>query len=209
MLGDLFDFWAGDDDRRYPQEEVSHALRLASDSGCKLFVITGNRDFLISKDFSKLTGLQILPELYVVTINSEKFLLTHGDLLCTKDVSYQIFRKVIQNQFIKSTFLLLPLGLRMKLVQQTKKQTKKSVTKKTQETMDVEQATVIKLMTQHDASYMIHGHTHLAGIHQFEHNGQKMTRVVLGDWEGCGSIFVVHNEKKKLITAQNLIDQIE
>ena len=75
--------------------------------------------------------------------------------------------------------------------------------------MDVEQTTVVNFMSQHNANIVIHGHTHLAGTHHFHHNGRKMTRIVLGDWDGCGSIFIINNGEKKLVTAHDLITQYQ
>ena len=206
LLGDVFDFWAGDDALKFRQENVLLALKKAVDAGAKIFLITGNRDFLISRDFSRRTGVQILPDLYPLIINDDKFLLTHGDLLCTKDVSYQLFRKIIRSFFVKWLFLSLPLKVRSALVHQTKKQTRKSVNKKTMDIMDVNQRTVIELMLEHGATCLIHGHTHHAGVHDFNNRDQNLSRIVLGDWDGCCSILIIDQNRKQLISAHNFVN---
>ena len=207
LLGDLFDFWAGDDDLINPQVKVVNTLKRAVQDGAKIFLITGNRDFLIGKKFFRTTGVQVLPELSTVKIEGEKILLTHGDLLCTKDISYQVFRRIIRNPIIKWMFLSLPLVMRKALVNQTKKQTKKSVTKKPTDVMDVEQKTVIDLMLKYDVTNIIHGHTHLPGIHTFEQDGKSFSRTVLGDWEMTNIILVISNKQKQLIEVQNLLGE--
>jgi len=206
LLGDIFDFWAGGDDLKYPQKDVLLALKNAVEAGAKIFLITGNRDFLISNEFSIQTGVQILPELCPLTINGNKYLLTHGDLLCTKDVSYQIFRKIVRNFFVKWLFLSLPLKLRSTLVSQTKKRTRKSVNKKEMDIMDVDRQAVLDLMSEYKATCLIHGHTHHAGIHNFSDRNQKLTRIVLGDWDGCCSILIIEENREQLITAHTLIN---
>ncbi len=206
LLGDVFDFWAGDDDLKYPQENVLLALKKAVNAGTKIFLITGNRDFLISNDFSRQTGVRILPELCPLTINGNKFLLTHGDLLCTNDVSYQLFRKIIRSFFVKRLFLSLPLKLRNALVYQTKRQTKKSVNKKAMDIMDVDQQTVIDLMSEYGATCLIHGHTHHAGVHEFSDSDKKLSRIVLGDWDGCCSILIIDQNRKQLISAHTFLN---
>lgn len=205
LLGDLFDFWPGDNDLKNSQIKIVDVLRRAVQDGAKIFLITGNRDFLISKKFFRTTGVQTLPELSTVKIEGENILLTHGDLLCTKDISYQVFRRIIRNPIIKWMFLSLPLVMREALVNQTKKQTKKSVTKKPTEIMDVEQKTVIDLMLKYNVTNIIHGHTHQPGIHTFEQDGKSFSRTVLGDWESSNIILVISNKQKKLVEVQNLL----
>ena len=205
LLGDLFDFWPGDNDLKNSQIKIVDVLRRAVQDGAKIFLITGNRDFLIGKKFFRTTGVQTLPELSTVKIEGENILLTHGDLLCTKDISYQVFRRIIRNPIIKWMFLSLPLVMREALVNQTKKQTKKSVTKKPTEIMDVEQKTVIDLMLKYNVTNIIHGHTHQPGIHTFEQDGKSFSRTVLGDWESSNIILVISNKQKKLVEVQNLL----
>lgn len=206
LLGDVFDFWAGNDASGDSQQNVLSALKEAVDAGAKIFLITGNRDFLIGDDFSRQTGVEILPELYPVIINDNKFLLTHGDLLCTKDFSYQIFRKIIRSFLFTWIFLSLPLNLRATLVRQTKKQTKKLVSKKSMDIMDVDQETVLNLMSEYGVTCLIHGHTHRAAIHDFSDSGKKLSRIVLGDWDGCGSILIINQNEKQLISARSYVN---
>ena len=206
LLGDVFDFWAGNDASRDSQQYVLSALKEAVDAGTKIFLITGNRDFLIGDEFSRKTGVKILPELYPVIINDNKFLLTHGDLLCTKDFSYQIFRKIVRSFLFKWIFLSLPLKLRAELVHQTKKQTKKSVNKKSMDIMDVDQKAVIDFMSKYGATCLIHGHTHQAGIHEFSEGDTKLSRIVLGDWDGCSSILIISQNEKQLMSAHTFIN---
>ena len=54
--------------------------------------------------------------------------------------------------------------------------------KKTQEIMDVNQQTVIKLMREYGALRLIHGHTHRPGIHDLKINNRPAQRFVLAEW---------------------------
>ena len=96
ILGDLFEFWI---DSKYDITQnnlIISTLKKISEDGTKIFLMHGNRDFLVGKKFTKMTNIQILPENFILNINGTKILITHGDLLCTDDVDYQKFRKFIE-----------------------------------------------------------------------------------------------------------------
>jgi UDP-2,3-diacylglucosamine hydrolase len=89
ILGDLFETWIGDDDPDPVRSEVCAELRALTDAGVPVYLMCGNRDFLYGADFERRTGVKLLADPTVATINGERILLTHGDLLCTDDKSYQ------------------------------------------------------------------------------------------------------------------------
>ncbi|MCX7902155.1 MAG: UDP-2,3-diacylglucosamine diphosphatase, partial [Burkholderiaceae bacterium] len=94
ILGDLFEYWAGDDaaDNDPVAQRVIVALRALRAAGVVLFVMQGNRDLLLGADFAAATGATLLADPTQATIGSETVLLAHGDTYCTRDLAYQRFR---------------------------------------------------------------------------------------------------------------------
>ncbi len=190
ILGDLFEAWAGDDDSTPPHNEIIQELADYTQSGHQLFLMRGNRDYLMSQQFARMTGGQLLDDEIEITLNGEKTLLMHGDTLCTEDVKYQIFRRIVNNVFSRNVFMIFPYALRTKIWHKIRSATKKSSQKKSEMLVDVYQPTVEKKMRQHSVLSLIHGHTHRQAIHQFKIDGQDAKRIVLGDWIHKDSILV-------------------
>jgi UDP-2,3-diacylglucosamine hydrolase len=92
ILGDLFDAWIGDDDFTPPNNKIRAQLKQLTDSGIKVYLQQGNRDFLLGTRFAQDTGVTLLNDYEVIQLYGCPTLLTHGDLLCTDDLAYQEFR---------------------------------------------------------------------------------------------------------------------
>ena len=60
ILGDFFEVWIGDDAMSPFQRSICKALRELSDSGTRIFLMHGNRDFMIGKGFCKAAGCTCL-----------------------------------------------------------------------------------------------------------------------------------------------------
>ena len=177
ILGDLFNTWIGDDISLSIYKEIITILKDLTIS-TKVFVMVGNRDFLLSKRFERESGCKIINEPYKLEQNSKKFLLIHGDSLCTDDVNYQKLKKVLRNPIIQFVFLSLPKTFRLKLTGQLRKKSIEAQSYKSEELMDVNQVSTDLLMSSHPGFDLIHGHTHRKNTHTDE----KYTRHVLGDW---------------------------
>ena len=177
ILGDLFNTWIGDDISLSNYKEIITILKDLTIS-TKVFVMVGNRDFLLSKKFELESGCKIINEPYKLEQNSKKFLLIHGDSLCTDDVNYQKFKKVLRNPIIQFIFLNLPKNFRLKLTGQLRKKSIEAQSYKSEELMDVNQVSTDLLMSNYPGFDLIHGHTH----RQKTHADGKYTRYVLGDW---------------------------
>jgi UDP-2,3-diacylglucosamine hydrolase len=207
ILGDLFEAWAGDDDSTPPHGEIIAELTAYTQSGGKLFVMRGNRDYLMSKRFAEKTGGQLLDDETLITLNSEKILLMHGDTLCTEDVKYQVFRRVVNNVFSRNFFMCFPYKLRTKVWHKIRGAAKKSAEKKSEYLSDVHQATVEAKMKKHDVLCLIHGHTHRQAIHEFKLDEQDAKRIVLGDWYQGDSVLVANEQGLKLFAVDDYINQ--
>ena len=180
ILGDLFNTWIGDDVSLLSYEKIISILRDLSQN-TKVFVMAGNRDFLLSKKFEFESGCQLINEPFLLEHNSKKFLLIHGDSLCTDDINYQKLKKILRNPITQFIFLKLSKKFRLKLTGQLRKKSIEAQKYKTEELMDVNQETTDLLMSNYPGFELIHGHTH----RQKTHIEEKYTRHVLGDWSNA------------------------
>ena len=177
ILGDLFNTWIGDDVSLLSYKAIIDILKDLSQS-TKVFVMVGNRDFLLSKQFESESGCKLISEPYLLQHNTDKFLLIHGDSLCTDDVNYQKLKRILRNPITQFIFLKLSKNIRLKLTGQLRKRSVEAQRYKTEELMDVNQKTTDLLMSNYKDFDLIHGHTH----RQKTHIEEKYTRYVLGDW---------------------------
>jgi len=182
ILGDLFESWIGDDDDSPMADRVARALRALSDSGVPIYFMRGNRDFVLGKDFARKAGMTILDDPTVIDLDGKPVLLMHGDTLCTDDVAYQKFRRIMHNRWFQRVALALPLSMRRRIAGRLRGQSQKHIARKTEAIMDVNQSAVEAAMRAHGVRLMIHGHTHRPATHRFDVDGQTAERVVLGDW---------------------------
>jgi UDP-2,3-diacylglucosamine hydrolase len=187
ILGDLFEAWLGDDDPEPTYRRVIEALHRFGDDATPCYFMHGNRDFLVGERFCTETGCTLLAEHSVIELYGERVLLMHGDLLCTDDVDYQAFRRMVREPRWQQQMLALPVAQRAALAQQMKSQTRAAVMSKAEEIMDVNQGTVEDTMERFGVHTLLHGHTHRPAIHRFELHGAAATRIVLGDWHSQGS----------------------
>lgn len=196
LLGDVFEIWLGDDDDSEPHPRILAALRRYTESGGGLYVMRGNRDFLFSETFAAATGASLLDDWHTIELFGTRTLLTHGDLLCTRDVQYQQFRHYVRNRDNQREFLAHPLAKRREIAAHTRSGTKASMLEKEDVIMDVEQSTVENFMHEFGATRLIHGHTHRPADHRFTgDDGAVRERLVLGDWyDGC-SVLIARDER--------------
>lgn len=183
ILGDLFEYWVGDDDMDSEIVKVIlGAIRQISDKGTSVFWISGNRDLLTGRKFLRTIGAKALPELAVVEFGNKKIILAHGDAQCTDDINYMRFRKRARNPIYRFLFLALPLSKRKTIITGYRQESKKANERKSAEIMDVNTSVIADLFTQTGASVMIHGHTHLPGRHTCSNVHGECVRLVLSDW---------------------------
>lgn len=182
ILGDLFDAWVGDDDLTPPNNKIRKQLRQLTDSGTKVYLQQGNRDFLLGKQFCQDTGINLLDDYAVIDLYGIPTLLTHGDLLCTDDLAYQAFRVKSHTQAWQQAVLSKPLLLRLLAARWYRVRSYFHKSKKSQDIMDVNQDTVVKVLLDHHCLRLIHGHTHRPDVHNFEISGQPAQRFVLSAW---------------------------
>ena len=176
ILGDWFNTWIGDDDAAPWLDEVVQQLKQFSDAGNQIYFQAGNRDFVLGQKFLDQFGGKLLPDEYRIKIANQSFKIEHGDALCTDDISYQRFKKIIRNPLLLRLLKSTSLNFRKKLANGFRKKSRESNQTKSYTIMDVNQQAVEKALL--DVDVLIHGHTHRPNIHDV--NGKK--RIVLGDW---------------------------
>lgn len=198
ILGDLFEVWVGDDDDEASKQAVCRALRELTSSGVACFVIHGNRDFLLGREFCANTGCLLLPDPVVAEFDGERVLLTHGDALCTDDHSYQELRSIVRTAPWQRRFLALPLADRELLANQARAGSRQHTSRTIPTIMDVNQDAVATAYRVAGVRRIIHGHTHRPGIHDTVVEGARAQRIVLGAWYDQGSYLEYENERYEL-----------
>jgi UDP-2,3-diacylglucosamine hydrolase len=188
ILGDLFELWIGDDYVPNGLHDVIDALRHYAASQGDLYVLHGNRDFLLGEQFEVMTGCQLLPDPTIIDLNGTRTLLTHGDELCTDDVDYMEFRSQVRQPEWQKSFLNKPVEQRLAFAEKARLESQSHTSHKPMDIMDVNQRAVEQWLLKHDVTQMIHGHTHRPQTHTFSLEGKTMTRIVLGDWYEQGSL---------------------
>ncbi len=180
LLGDIFEYWAGDDDLDDPfNRSVAAALRRVSEGGTAVYWLGGNRDFLVGTGFADAAGLTVLPEPHVATIGGRQVVLVHGDAQCTDDVKYMAFRAQVRDPAWQRQFLAMPLAQRKAIIAGLREGSRAAHGEKSYEIMDVTPAAVAALHADTGTDVIIHGHTHRPALH--EADGKR--RYVLPDWE--------------------------
>ena len=187
ILGDLFDVWIGVDDDQALIGEIITALRELTAAGTWLGVMHGNRDFLLGEAFCRRTGAELLADPYFRVFQGIPTLLIHGDLLCTDDRDYQAFRRKLRDPEFQQRFLAQSLAARRAEAAEYRAMSGEANAQKPEAIMDVNPLAVIETLRQHNATRLIHGHTHRPGDHELDIDGNRASRHVLGDWHDTGA----------------------
>ena len=188
ILGDLFEYWIGDDqlDHDPLSRDVAAQLANTAERGTQVFFMHGNRDFLIGERFAKEARLTLLPDPALISLGDARILLLHGDTLCTDDVAYQQFRAQVRNPAWQADVLGNSYAERAQLARAMRSRSDVEKSMKADAIMDVNAAAVAAMFEMHGYPIMIHGHTHRPAKHQMIVNGQACTRRVLQDWHDHG-----------------------
>lgn len=192
ILGDLFEYWIGDDAITPTAQALAEQTAGLSSAGLKLYFQHGNRDFLLGEAYAADAGLELLPEALVVDLYGRPTLLLHGDSLCTDDTEYQAFRSQSRNPAWQAAVLAMSVEERIAMAKKARAASGEHKGATAMEIMDVNEAAVVKAFIDHDVTRMIHGHTHRPAKHRHElPGGGTATRYVLADWYRGGSFLEV------------------
>ena len=180
LLGDIFEYWAGDDDIAEPfNARVVDAIRALGAAGTQVYWLAGNRDFLVGDGFARAAGLTLLQEPCVIAAGARRIALVHGDAQCTLDTKYLAFRTQVRDPAWQAQFLAMPLAQRKAIIAGLREGSREAHTGKSYAIMDVTPEAVAELHAALDAGVIIHGHTHRPALHDVD----GRLRYVLPDWE--------------------------
>jgi UDP-2,3-diacylglucosamine hydrolase len=188
ILGDLFESWIGDDAADAAQSAAIAGLHLLTSHGVPCFVLHGNRDFLLSEQFCRLSGAVLLPDPLIVTLYGEPVLVMHGDALCTDDRAYQRLRATVREADWQRRFLALSVESRRALAGAARVGSQEHTAAVEYAITDVNPDSVATALRNAGTATLLHGHTHRPAIHALEVDGRPCTRIVLGDWYDQGSL---------------------
>ena len=186
ILGDWFNVWIGDDDPSAWLNNIVTALQNFVARGNQVFFLVGNRDFALHDVFLKQFAGHLLQDGHILNIAGQNYRLEHGDALCTDDVAYQRFKRIIRHPLILGFLRHMPLNFRQKLAQGFRKKSREQVQQKHDSIMDVNETAVAQALNSVDV--LIHGHTHRPQIHHYAHDKR---RIVLGDWRESGDAMLL------------------
>ena len=183
ILGDFFNVWIGDDDDAPLCSEICAALKQLADYGTRVYLMHGNRDFLIGEAWAAACGATLIHEPYVLRSGDAQYLLMHGDALCTRDSDYIAFRNMVRDPAWQRDFLARPFSERRAFADHARTRSKTMSSNKPDDIMDVTPDEVVRVLDAHAVPTLIHGHTHRPAVHRMETGA---TRLVLGDWDRQG-----------------------
>jgi len=198
ILGDLFEAWIGDDDETALNLEVIQGIRACVAAGTPVFVMHGNRDFLLGDRFAGQSRCSLLADPARIDLYGVPTLLMHGDLLCTDDTQYLAFRDRVRDSGWQAELLAKPLAVRREMAAEMRRSSREKTAGKPESIMDVNPAAVLDTMTEHAVLQLIHGHTHRPGVHMLQIAGQPARRYVLGDWYDQGSMLECNRDGCRL-----------
>ena len=200
ILGDFFEYWIGDDDLEEPFNAVmAGLLRGLTRDGMPLYLMHGNRDFLIGERFCAATGARLLEDPTVHEVQGVKTLLVHGDTLCTDDVDYQNWRRIARSADWQRGFLAKSRAERRSTILGLREKSKAVVQEKPAQIMDVNDTAVAQAMRRHGVARLVHGHTHRPGRHSLTLEGRVAERWVLPDWYGRGGYLEIGPGRPRLV----------
>jgi UDP-2,3-diacylglucosamine hydrolase len=202
LLGDLFEYWIGDDDAKdVVGWRVLDALATLTERNVAVAFIAGNRDFLLGKRAARHARMRVLADPTVIDLFGRPALLTHGDTLCTDDVAYQAYRRRIRNPLAVKTLRVLPLSVRHRIARGLRHRSESEKRDKPAAIIDVNAGAVAQAFESYAVDLMIHGHTHRPAHHTLSLGGRARDRFVLADWHEHGSYLRVSGSRNESIEA--------
>ncbi|PAU87148.1 UDP-2,3-diacylglucosamine diphosphatase [Pseudomonas sp. WN033] len=198
ILGDFFEVWLGDDDPNPLAREVTTALAQLANRGVKVFLMHGNRDFLIGRRFCREARCTLLSDPQRIELNGEPVLLMHGDSLCIDDLGYMKMRRWLRNPVSRFILRNLPLKTRHRIGRKLRAESMARTRLKPSDITDVNLGAVADVMRKFKVHTLIHGHTHRPAVHDLMLDGQPAQRIVLGDWDKYGWVLTIDQNGQQL-----------
>lgn len=198
ILGDLFEYWIGDDCRDQIADEVATRLTALANHDVEIIVMHGNRDFLLGEQYvDSFGGTLIREDTISVKLAGTTTLLLHGDTLCTDDIRYQEFRKAVRSQSWQQEFLSKPIDERQATAIKIRNESR-AQGKRAHETniADISDTALELIISETGVNRVVHGHTHRPARHEHNTQHHPTERLVLGDWHEDHAVVAVADNSK-------------
>ena len=186
ILGDLFEVWLGDDHKSEYNDRIIDGLADLVSRDVPVYIMHGNRDFLIGPDFCRASGAELLTDPTIIDCSGRAALISHGDALCTGDTEYMQARKLMRSPAFQKKLLAKSLEERRLIARDARKESMQHTSEVANDIMDVAPDEVIAVMRRHEVDLMIHGHTHRPAVHHLQMTDGPAVRIVLGNWHKKG-----------------------
>jgi UDP-2,3-diacylglucosamine hydrolase len=197
ILGDFFAAWIGQ-----PPEPDSWLLQVEASiqtvsAWLPIFLLVGNRDFLLEASYLRKLGITLLAEPTVISCYGREYLITHGDELMDEPC-YQLWRRCYRCCWLQRMFLAIPYAWRQSIAAKIRSLSKQRGRRRGYQ--DISPEAVAKALQRRGVTALIHGHTHLARL-QEEAN---TLRITLGDWSTTQA-YILHCDA----TGATLLDLLQ
>lgn len=161
ILGDLFEYWF-ETYGQIPAEfkAACDILKAATQQGLCIFVIRGNRDFLLGPAFLRATGARLLPDTVTLRHGGRKVMLTHGDLLVRGDRRYLAWRWFSRSELFRGLISLLPSFVARRIAGGLRKTSEMEKNIKSARSMRFAESTLERIAKM-GYDILIAGHTHI------------------------------------------------
>lgn len=192
ILGDLFEYWIGDDSIDQTAAAVSRKLKTLHKQGTNIQVMHGNRDFLLGEEYvASFGGNLVRQDTIKLDIAGKPTLLMHGDTLCTDDTQYQFYRRMVRNRDWQKDFLAKSVSEREATARMIRSTSKASGSRAHEKSIaDINTETLTDTINSFQVERLIHGHTHRPALHP-ETTNLRAERLVLGDWHTDHAVVAV------------------
>jgi UDP-2,3-diacylglucosamine hydrolase len=195
--GDLFDVWIGFKDVGYYHYlSVLEAFRKLKKQGVEIDYIEGNHDFFLGPFFTDVLKANIFEREAIYYSNGFKVLVTHGDLLNTRDVGYQLLRLFFRSLPFQWLIKMTPpswiwtIGQKLSHLSKGAKGARGAREARSRQKEESQEKVVSlyrklaeeKFRRSPDLDILIAGHNHCPDHYTFEYAGKKRSYFNLGDW---------------------------
>lgn len=163
VLGDLFEFWVGRHQGRVEgARRVLAALRALVDRGTPVDVLYGNRDFLMGAHFVRASACTLRPQGLVGELeDGSRTLFLHGDELCTLDLSYQRFKRVMRSRPGRWLAACLPLSLQRSAAARLRRASAQAAARpEADEKRALQASAAVRQAAEQGARQLVCGHAH-------------------------------------------------
>lgn len=196
VLGDLFDFWGGDNKvvRRHYRPTLDAFLRIR-ERGIKILYLEGNHDFSMGKFFIKTLKADVYGDYVELEAgDGKRFFLAHGDLVAG-GVLHAAWRQSLKSGILRLLMTSVGPWAVWKIAGALSKKSRQYSEKKD---VEAQLRSFAKRRIGAGSDAVVLGHSHVPGVHREKTDGRSGTYANPGSWAGAKSYLLYENGKFKL-----------